>query len=126
VSIATLITVIVALAMLNEAINEYLFVPIIEAIFGNIMVNAEDDAIDGLLDTQEIVTRTWTALTGILVMFMMQIDIFAVLGVAPLTPWFAYFVGGVIVGRGSNFAHDILTRITGESIEVIVDDFEGE
>ena len=49
---------------------------------------------------------------GIACAFNAQIDIFATLGLESTIPYFGYVATGILASRGSNYIHDILSRIT--------------
>lgn len=48
---------------------------------------------------------------GVVMAFLYQIDILASVGVGSVWPLVGYITTGLIIGRGSNYVNDFLTRI---------------
>lgn len=62
--------------------------------------------------------RTWVmqvvaAIVGVLVAILYDFDVFEpLLGLTPVLHIFSVVATGIIVGRGSNYAHDFLKKLT--------------
>lgn len=48
---------------------------------------------------------------GVVVSFAYQIDILADLGVTATAPWVGYITTGLIIGRGSNYVNDFVSKL---------------
>lgn len=50
---------------------------------------------------------------GVLVAFGFKLDITQLLGLSAVAHWIGYVATGLIIGRGSNFVNDLITRTRG-------------
>lgn len=57
----------------------------------------------------------WTKIlgyvVGLIILYLLDLDIFIILGLEPAVPFLGTVILAFIVGRGANYAHDILERI---------------
>lgn len=96
----TVILVIFAAAV-GEAVCEFLFMPI----FDKLQKVGWLDA-----DFTVLAQQWWSALVGVAIAYELSLDVFVLLGGAVLHPWVGWVFTGCIIGRGSNFVHDLLKR----------------
>lgn len=54
------------------------------------------------------------AAVGIALAFAYKLDLIAALGATSAVPFVGYVVTGIIVGRGSNYLNDFISRVRGE------------
>lgn len=62
---------------------------------------------DNKVDVNSIVT----AVLGIIVAILAQLDVFALLGVSFIIPYFGQVLTGLVISKGSNYVYDFITRI---------------
>lgn len=51
------------------------------------------------------------AVIGILVSIFYHLDLFALLGVTAAYPFVGYVITGLVIGRGSNYLNDLISKI---------------
>jgi hypothetical protein len=118
VQIPTL-TAILLLAWLTEALVEYFARPwlkpepsIEEATErAAAIVLGDDPPDDPPASLPPAVLRYIAAIVGILLAIAYHADLLALVGlVSPWSPYVGYIVTGLVIGRGSNFLHDLADR----------------
>jgi hypothetical protein len=116
------LTAILLLSWLCEALVEYLARPLVrrELPVFPAPVNGEegkvpepkpdDTAKEAVLRKPPILCYT-AALLGVLLAIAYHADLLALVGlVSPVSPYVGYVVTGLVIGRGSNFLHDLADR----------------
>jgi hypothetical protein len=102
-STAVSLALIFVLAFLAETLTEYFAAP---------WVKPRD--IEDLPDAPRGLPRFWlryiAALVGIALSIAYRVDILALFGLVPWTPWIGYVLTGVIIGRGANYLNDLVDR----------------
>ena len=100
------VLLIVFAAAVGEGINEFFFLP----------------WFDGLKDKPRVsetvrvqIMRVWSGLVGIAIAWELGLDIFALLGGALQHPVVGNILTGLLIGRGSNFVHELLKRFIAET-----------
>jgi hypothetical protein len=93
--IATTVAAIVLGAAAGESVNEFLFMPLIDALLTK-MPNAN----------KEIIKRAWSCAVGIAIALEYSLDAFSLLGMRAWHAWFGIVVTGALLGRGSNWLHE--------------------
>lgn len=68
-------------------------------------------AIDAHTNKDNLITRVGTIIVGLYLSFAYNVDLLAVLGLKDHIPYSGYILTGILISRGSNFVHDLLTRI---------------
>jgi len=48
---------------------------------------------------------------GVVAAVAYQVDIFGDLGVTAMAPWIGYVTTGLIIGRGSNYVNDFISKV---------------
>ena len=86
-------------SVINEAVNEFFFTPFLDLL---------RDRIDETVRVQII--RLWSGIVGIGIAYEFQLMLFAMMGTGALHPWADIALTGLLLGRGSNFIHDLLKR----------------
>lgn len=86
---------ILALASLAEALTEYFFAPWVQALPGQWVKEAP---------------KYIALCIGVLLAYNFRADLFALFGFASRTPEIGYMLTGVLIGRGSNYVNDFVTR----------------
>jgi hypothetical protein len=108
-------TVIFVLAFLAESLTEYLLKPV----FGKLVpVEAEVEEQDSDPSALDLLTRYSSALVGVALCVLYQVDVLGMLGLATSVPVVPYVITGLVIGRGSNFVHDFAKRWLGASVLV--------
>lgn len=90
-----------AAAFLGEAANEFLVAPFVDLL---------RDKVPEPLRQQ--IMRLWSAGVGILLAFELSLDIFGLLGTQARTPAFGMAFTGILIGRGSNWVHEMLKKLS--------------
>lgn len=89
-----------------------------------VLVEAVTNAIKPIWDAEKRGV-SWPALVslavGMVVAFAADLDIAGAVGVAIEWPVVPQLITGIIIGRGANYVHDIVKRMRGEALEIIVD-----
>jgi len=96
---------IFVLAFLAETMTEYFARPFIR--FDSLPGNAPSN---GQRIIPAWVLRYIAALMGVGLAIAYRADILGLLGLAAWTPWIGWIVTGLIIGRGSNYLHDLVDR----------------
>lgn len=72
------------------------------------------ETISLVIDKREksnLATRIGTIVIGLFLAFSYNIDVLAYLGLKDHIPYSGVFLTGILISRGSNFVHDLLTRL---------------
>lgn len=103
---ATMAFKVLLLASLVEGLVEYFLIPLIEPLRGT---KGGSLLYVGGLDLYQLLARYSAGVVAILLCFSYGIDLLAQLGFAgPF--WVGAIATGLILGRGSNFVHDFVSR----------------
>jgi len=96
---------IFVLAFLAETLTEYFARPFIkfESLPGNVPAN-------GQRVIPAFVLRYLAALVGVALAVAYRADVLALFGLVAWTPIIGWIVTGLIIGRGSNYLHDLVDR----------------
>ena len=100
---------ILFLAFLAEGLTEYLARPILDG-----LANADPDAPQSKIGNpeSEIAKPLWlryvACLVGVGLALAFRADLFSAVGLAAINPWIAYVLTGILIGRGSNYVHDLI------------------
>lgn len=86
-------------AFVGESINEFLFMPFFDLL---------KDKVNEILRGQLV--RLWSCFVGIFIAFEFQLGVFALLNAVAVEPWVDFVLTGALLGRGSNFIHELLKR----------------
>lgn len=97
--ITTTIILIVLGAAVGEGINEFFFLPWLDLAKGKLNEV-----------TRIQLARLWSGVVGVVLAFELALDVFALLGAAIRHEWVGYVLTGLLIGRGSNYVHDLLKR----------------
>ena len=90
---------IVFAAFVGESINEFLVAPLVDRLRGRL-----DE------ELRQIIMRWWSALVGVGIAYMFELDVFALLDAKAQQPIFGIILTGLLLGRGSNWAHEMMKR----------------
>lgn len=103
--IAWKLALMFVLAFLAETLTEYFARPFIkyDSLPGNEPKN-------GQRIIPAFVLRYIAAVVGIALAVAYRADILALLGLPAWAPWIGWIVTGLIIGRGSNYLHDLVDR----------------
>ena len=98
--LASKIAVIVLAAAVGEGINEFFFLPWLDAVKGkwNETVRVQ-------------VMRLWSGLVGIGIAYELSLDIFSLLNVQPIHAAAGWILTGLLLGRGSNWIHELIKSL---------------
>lgn len=95
--LAAKIAVIVLAAAVGEGINEFFFLPWLDILKGKWNETARVQ-----------VMRLWSGLVGIAIAWELGLDIFSLLNVQPLHVAAGWILTGLLLGRGSNWIHELI------------------
>ena len=97
------------LAFLAEGLTEYLARPILDG-----LTSPDPDASPPPAGGTEggYVKPLWlryvACLAGVGLALAFRADLFAAVGLAAINPWIACVLTGILIGRGSNYVHDLI------------------
>lgn len=101
----SLVVLVVAVASLNERVVELLVKPLVQLI-----IKSEKGA--------PIVVKYLSVATALLLSWGFGLDVFTPLlesyGATVSAAWFGWVVTGILMGLGSNVAHELLGRLAGD------------
>lgn len=107
--IATKVVLIVFAAATGEGVNEFFFLPWLDGL---------KDKINETVRVQAM--RLWSGLVGVGIAWELNLDVFALLGGELRHPLAGNILTGLLIGRGSNWVHELLKRfITETQIKVL-------
>lgn len=69
-------------------------------------------ALDARHNTTSLATSIGTIIIGLFLAFDYNIDILAFMGLTDHIPYGGIILSGILISRGSNFIHDLLTRLS--------------
>lgn len=95
---------ILILAFLAESLTEYFARPVIHAFPTGPAPQAPGNPVSPLW------LRYIAALVGIGLAIAYRADVLAMAGLVAWSPWVGYVITGIIIGRGSNYLHDLADR----------------
>ena len=96
------------LAFLAETMTEYFFRPFLKP---DTLPGAEPrDPTNGQRVIPSWALRYFAALVGVALAVAYRADALALFGLDAWTPWIGWIVTGLVVGRGSNYLHDLIDR----------------
>lgn len=98
-NILKIVALVIFAASVGEAVCEFLFMPLI----GRLKRWLDAEAV-------VLVQQWWSALVGVAIAYELGLDVFTLLDGAVLHPWVGWVFTGCVIGRGSNFVHDLLKR----------------
>jgi len=93
---------ILFLAFLAEGLTEYLARPVIQG-----LTNPDPEP-PAEPYTKPLWLRYVALTVGVGLAMAFRADLFAAIGLAAIHPWLAYVLTGILVGRGSNYVHDLI------------------
>jgi len=113
------VLIIVFAAAVGEGINEFFFLPW----FDLLKTSEEDKSKNRWREIVRVqVMRLWSGLIGILIALGLNICVFSLLG-AEFRPLVAgTILTGLLIGRGSNWVHELLKKFVGQDPKGIVVD----
>lgn len=95
---------IVFAAAVGEGINEFFFLPWFDGLK------------DKLNETVRVqIMRLWSGAVGVGIAWELGLSIFALLGATLRHPTMGYVLTGLLIGRGSNWVHELLKRFVAET-----------
>lgn len=86
-------------AFAGEAVNEFLIAPWMDLL---------KDKLNDVIRQQAM--RLWSAGVGVLIAYEFEADVFALLGAQARQPLFGIVLTGILLGRGSNWIHEMLKK----------------
>lgn len=86
-------------AFVGESVNEFLFMP-----FFDLLKDKISEVLRGQL------ARLWSCGVGIALAFLFRLGVFSLFGVEATIPEADYVLTGALLGRGSNWIHEMLNR----------------
>lgn len=86
-------------AAVGEGINEFFFLPWLDPF---------KEKMNEIVRVQ--ILRLWSGLVGILIAWQLSLNIFELLGATLVWPVMGFILTGLLLGRGSNYLHDLLKR----------------
>ncbi len=93
------VVIIVFAAAVGEGINEFFVLPWLDAVKGRWNETARIQ-----------VYRMWSGLVGVGIAWELNLDVFALLSANPLHPIVGNILTGLLLGRGSNWLHELLKK----------------
>lgn len=95
-------------AAVGEGINEFFFLPWFD---GLKVPEGETSKRSRWCETVRIqCMRLWSGAVGIFIAWQLSLEIFGMLGATLVWPVAGYVLTGLVVGRGSNYLHELLKR----------------
>lgn len=88
-------------AGVSEAVAEYLFSPLLDATIGNTESNK---------NLRTAIFYALTAGLGVLIAFAFNLGFFSLLGAELKLPFVDNVLTGIVLGRGSTFVHDFVSK----------------
>lgn len=61
------------------------------------------------------IDRVGALVVSMLIVFGTRLDILAILGIETVIPFLGIILTGILISRGSNFIHDLLTRLSNKN-----------
>lgn len=61
------------------------------------------------------IDRVGALVVSMLIVFGTRLDILAILGIETVIPFLGTILTGILISRGSNFIHDLLTRLSNKN-----------
>ena len=108
---------IFVLAFLAETLTKYFaspFVKLIDSVVTNGRPLPTAMGISVLVERQRFIPewalRYIAAVVGVLLAIAYRADALALFGLVAWTPWIGWIVTGLVIGRGSNYLHDLVDR----------------
>lgn len=98
---------IIFAAFVGESINEFLFAPLFDLLKGKVNDTLRQQAM-----------RAWSCLVGIFIAIEFSLDVFALLSAGAMHTYVGFVLTGMLLGRGSNFIHDMLKRFVLRNEEI--------
>ena len=95
------VALIISVAILVEALVEY----------GKSIMDMFEER-----DYKTAITQLITIIAGILLAFSFKIDIFSTIGI-DVSPVIGTVLTGVIISRGSNYASDLISKLSPKKVE---------
>lgn len=86
-------------AAVGEGVNEFFFLPWLDPF---------KEKMNEVVRIQ--ILRLWSGLVGVLIAWQLSLNIFELLGATLVWPVMGYILTGLLLGRGSNYLHDLLKR----------------
>jgi len=99
---------IVFCAFVGESINEFLIAPFMDLLKGRINDTLRQQAM-----------RWWSALVGVGIAYEFRLDAFALLDAQAVHPIAGVILTGALLGRGSNWIHEMLNRFVLRNEELV-------
>lgn len=103
---------ILFLAFLAEGLTEYLARPILDGLGSPDPGNATASGHAIQNPKSAIQNPLWlryvACLVGVGLALAFRADLFSAVGLAAINPWIAYVLTGILIGRGSNYVHDLI------------------
>lgn len=97
--IAQTIVVLILAAAVGEGINEFFFLPWLDNLKGK-----WDEC------TRVQVMRLWSGLVGVGIAWELSLNVFGLLGAGLNHPLVGNILTGLLIGRGSNYVHALISR----------------
>lgn len=98
------IVLIVFAAAVGEGINEFFFLPWFDGLKGK------------LNETVRVqIMRLWSGAVGVGIAWELGLSIFALLGAELRHPMMGHVLTGLLIGRGSNWVHELIKRFIVET-----------
>ena len=97
------LALIFVLSFLAESLTEYFARPILSP-------NSQPEEDAGPRPLSPLWLRYIAALVGIALALLYQVDLLALFGLAAIHPIVGYIITGILIGRGSNYLHDLVDR----------------
>jgi hypothetical protein len=94
------VLLIVFASAVGEGINEFFFLPWMDGLKNR------------LNETVRVQTmRIWSGLVGICIAWELNLDVFSLLGATLRHPLVGNVLTGLLLGRGSNWVHELIKRL---------------
>jgi hypothetical protein len=104
------VTAILILATLVESLVEYLIRPLVKPWIEGRPPAARLVGEPDPITWRDMLLRYVAAVVGILLCWIYNADLLAMVGLVSPWPWVGNVVTGLIIGRGANFVHDFASR----------------
>ena len=107
------IAILLLAAAAGEGINEFFMLPFLDMIKQKYEAKLQERGREWpqWAETLRIqIYRLWSGAVGIGIAWELQLDIFGLLGVWPLHPIVGNIITGLLIGRGSNYLHDLIKK----------------
>jgi hypothetical protein len=107
--IANFATVLI-LATLVEGIVEHLVKPLFFPTPNEEETEEDAELVHLRPAARDVLLRYTAAIVGVLLCLAYQADLLALAGLSTAPPLVGYLVTGIVVGRGANYLHDLVSR----------------